>query len=305
MATFPTPHLEKLKAALVNPKLPESDTPRITTAIQEYGNWIAALEQVEGTGAAAIHGMVEALDEYKRYIDLNLVFDSEEDFLYRQKGQLKLDNTILEEFLPRLMQPSVVPELAELDIETGPQSAFSAASFGGRIDAAARGGGLRIRTKDQDFTVSRKLYIRTSHFADFAESVSEVTQLAYVAAEIKTNLDKTMFQEACATAHDLKTAVAGAKYFLICEWLDMKPLSTTGTDIDEVLIVRKAKRLGSNVRSAFGKAAGRRERRDEYQRFLEENPYRPEVFERFVEHVAKLIRHEDPPEDNVLENGYF
>src|SRR5258707_5790168 len=53
--------------------------------------------------------------------------------------------------------------------------------------------------------------------------------------------DKTMFQEACATAHDTKSAVAGAKYYLLCEWLDMTPVSTAPTDID-----RKSTRLNSS-----------------------------------------------------------
>ena len=42
--------------------------------------------------------MVGLLNEYKQYIDLNVIFDSDNNFLYRQKGQLKLDNTVIEEF---------------------------------------------------------------------------------------------------------------------------------------------------------------------------------------------------------------
>ncbi|WP_293152061.1 hypothetical protein [Okeania sp. SIO2C9] len=41
-----------------------------------------------------------ATNKYKRFIELDLIFDSSENFFYRQKWQLKLDNTILEEFLP-------------------------------------------------------------------------------------------------------------------------------------------------------------------------------------------------------------
>ena len=42
-------------------------------------------------------------------------------------------------------------------------------------------------------------------------------ELGYVMAELKTNLDKTMYQEASATAHDIKLAVTGAKYYLLCD----------------------------------------------------------------------------------------
>lgn len=57
-----------------------------------------------------------------------------------------------------------------------------------------------------------------------------------------------MFQEAAATALDVKTAVPVAKYYLLCEWLDMTPISTATTAIDEVIILRKARRLASDIR---------------------------------------------------------
>lgn len=63
-----------------------------------------------------------------------------------------------------------------------------------------------------------------------------------------TNLDKTMFQEAVATSRDLKIAVPSSLYFLVCEYLDMTPVSITSTHIDDVLIVRKTKRMSSNIR---------------------------------------------------------
>src|SRR5206468_18675 len=128
------------------------------------------------------------------------------------------------------------------------------------LDAAAVGGGLQIRTKDQDFAIAKRLYLKASHSPGFDSqaTLNRITNLAYVVAECKTNLDKTMFQEAVATAHDVKSAVPGAKYYLLCEWLDMTPLSTAPTDIDEVIIFRKARRLRSDVRANFAKAVGRR-----------------------------------------------
>jgi hypothetical protein len=55
--------------------------------------------------------------------------------------------------------------------------------------------------------------------------------VAYLAAECKTNLDKTMFNEGLETSRALKQAVASARYLLICEWLDMKPIDTKLTPI--------------------------------------------------------------------------
>jgi len=114
-----------------------------------------------------------------------------------------------------------------------------------------------------------------------------------------------MFQEACATAHDVKSAVPGAKYYLLCEWLDMPPVSTAPTDIDEIIILRKAKRLSSNVRSRFSTYDGRQASRETYVMHLKKSPLRLELFQRFINHIRQLLTSEGPEEKSVLELGYF
>jgi hypothetical protein len=128
--------------------------------------------------------------------------------------------------------------------------------------------------------------------------------LTYLAAECKTNLDKTMFQEAAATSHDLKIAVPAARYCLICEYLDMTPISSAGTDIDEVLILR-GKRLASNVRSRYSTRANRVRFRSEFINYLDRNPVREDMILRFVEHLRTLLTRRDPLENDVPERGYF
>ena len=103
--------------------------------------------------------MIELLNEYRNYIDIDLVFDSPEDFLYRQKGQLKLDNSVIEEFLPRLVgNPTILPALAPFDATVGPIQSFSAAYFNSSLDAIKPGGGLAVKTKNQDFAIAKPLY---------------------------------------------------------------------------------------------------------------------------------------------------
>lgn len=301
----PTPHLEKLSATLVNEKLPACDGERIEKAIPIYHDWIAKLTALKGTPDEVLNQAVSLLNAYKLFIDVDLIFDSEEDFLYRQKGQLKLDNSIIEEFLPWLIQPSVIPEIGEMELQVGPQSCFSSVFFSSSLDVPQPGGGLSIRTKDQDFAISKPLYLLASHESDLSNSIQTATFIAYVAAECKTNLDKTMFQEAVATAHDVKSSVSGAKYFLLCEWLDMTPVSTAPTDIDEVIILRKAKRLSSHVRKDYGVSAKRKATREQYVNFLKERPLRVEMFKRFIDHVRFLLRNDAPVETSVLELGYF
>jgi hypothetical protein len=114
-----------------------------------------------------------------------------------------------------------------------------------------------------------------------------------------------MFQEANATAHDIKTAIPGAKYFLLCEWLDMTPISTAPTDIDEVIILRKGKRMNSNIRKDYSTYHGRKNGRANYLAFLEASPFRAELFQHFIDHVKGILDRKEPEEDCVLELGYF
>ncbi|HJT76762.1 MAG TPA: Bpu10I family restriction endonuclease [Gemmataceae bacterium] len=306
MSGFPTPHLEKLTATHENDKLPACDKPRIERAIVRYTEWTKALDAVRGrTPDERLNKLVALLNDYRLWVDVELIFDSEDNFLYRQKGQLKLDNSIIEEFLPRLIHPSVLPEIRRFDVAVGPAKCFSALYFESSLDVPQPGGGMTIRTKAQDFAISKKLYLKASHGADFKETCTKETYIAYVVSECKTNLDKTMFQEASATAHDVKSAVSGARYYLLCEWLDMTPVSTAATDVDEVIILRKAKRLGSNVRSNFGSVRGRKANRDKYVKYLTDNPLRVEMFQRFLGHVRGLLQSEAPVESDVLSKGFF
>ena len=114
-----------------------------------------------------------------------------------------------------------------------------------------------------------------------------------------------MFQEASATAHDVKLAVTGSKYYLLCDFLDMTPISTATTDIDEILIVRKAKRISSNVRKEFSTYEGRQKHRAWYTSYLTEHPYSADVFKRFIEHIFSQMKNESLIEESVLDIGYF
>jgi len=115
-----------------------------------------------------------------------------------------------------------------------------------------------------------------------------------------------MFQEASQTAAELKRAVPGSRYILLCEFLDMTPIATKLTSIDEVIVLRKAKRLASNVRAEFSTIAGRRKARDAYTKFLRKNNMKEECFSRFIWHLNECFpEKEADAEDIVLGRGYF
>ncbi len=302
---LPSPHGDKLKALLNNDKLPSSDHARVRETVAKYNTWLSSMAKVEAEGTGAIDELVALVNDYKLQVDINLIFDSPNDFLYRQKGQLKLDNTVIEEFLPWVFVKAIPGVWKDRGLRLGPTNCFSHLRFDSTIRATSRGGGMATRTKDQDFAISRELFFKASHDSEFREAVESQTHIAYVAAEIKTNLDKTMFQEAAATAYDLKLAVPNSRYYLLCEWLDMTPISTSVTAIEKVIVLRKAKRLASNVRREFSTVKGRGEARSDYVKYLRRHPYSSDAFGLLVREVEDMIGDGTEEDEVVLGRGWF
>ncbi len=302
----PAPHGQILQALNRNPKLPDVDRDRVAEAIDRYGEWRRALEAMPGDGAELLAGLLRITNEYKMFIEFELIFLSDADFLYRQAGQLKINNTVLEEFLPFLVDERLIPGIRAVpSVTVGPQPCY-AGMFIGPVHAPLSQGGLYIKTKNQDFTVGRKLFLRACSTGRFDACLNTSFNVAYLVSEIKTNLDKTMFQEAAATARELKSSVGDAVYVLLCEWLDMPPIDTRVTAIDEVIILRRARRLGSQVRSAFSTLAGRRAKRDFVERQMRDNPLSTPAFERLVEKLnASFPEDRGIDEQDVLNRGYF
>lgn len=304
--TFSTPHGDKLAALVSNAKLPAADKPRVRDQIEHYDAWISEMNGLKEEGDDLLIKLVELLNEYKKSVEFDLIFCAEDDFLYRQKGQLKLDNTILEEFLPRLFDQRIVPGFErQKGLECGPRASFAGLSFESPLMSLSEGGAY-IKKKDQDFSVTRKHQMVITRVADGEERFEQEFHVSYFATEIKTNLDKTMFQEAAATAAELKRATSGSKYILLCEWLDMTPINTKLTAMDEVIVLRKSKRLGSNVRSAFSTHEGRVQSRADFERFLDEHPLSIDGFRRFVWHLNECFPSEEhDAQDQILSRGYF
>lgn len=303
MPELSQPHYTKLIALRNNSKLPESDRERLEEVFKKYHEWIAELESIDRGQVNTVARLVEATNRYQRFIELDFIFDSSKEFLYRQKGQLKLANSVVEEFLPQLIFRSL--QGIDESFELGPRNTFAGLSFLSSLGNLGQSGEPNIRTKDQDFILGKKLYIKTSFDANFQTYKLLESHLGYVCAECKTNLDKTMFQEAVATSRDLKIAVPGSLYFLICEFLDMTPVSIIATQIDDVLIVRKMKRISSDIRKKYNTSQGRRLHRREYVDFLDSSPYSPDVFQKMIDKIQALVDNPSPSIENVLNQGHF
>ena len=115
-----------------------------------------------------------------------------------------------------------------------------------------------------------------------------------------------MFQEAAATAAELKTSVRESIYVLLCEWLDMPPIDSRMTDIDRVILLRRAKRLPSNIREAFSSSEGRQNNRTLFADYIERHPLSLESFKSLLTMMNEAFPMVvSLSETTVLQRGYF
>lgn len=295
---MPTPHLDKLNAAVDNPKCPAKDRRLLREARDHYRDWIRKTAALTATGRERVEQLVGLLNDYKNAIEVSLIAKQGSAFLRRQKGQLKLDSSVMEEFLPMLVCPEVIAGLNHARFAAGPQQAFLSLSFVPRafedLGAAPK---VMLKVKDQDFAIGSTVYYRFSASPDFPPTTTSSGNfaLAVVAAECKVNLDKTMFQEAAGTAARLKQGCPIARYFVCVEYLDMTPEDPRLTAIDNVFLLRKAKRLPFEKRSDPV----------EVERQHAEYPIAADVVWRFTREIQAFVEAVWYDPENAVRRGSF
>lgn len=292
-----TPHREKLIAAINNPKS-NGDVDLLKEALAAYEIWISKTIALTSTGQKRINEMTALLNEYKDYLEVDLIATKGSDFIKRQKGQLKLDNSVLEEFLIHLVNPAILNNLPSFDLETGPQTAFMSLAFRpSSISSLNEKPEVILKVKDQDFTIGKAIYYKFSSDADFnnPKTIDGKFYLAVLAAECKINYDKTMFQECAGTAARLKQGCPVAKYYALVEYLDMQPEDTRLTEIDNVFLLRKAKRLPFEKRNVLAEIKA--QHRD--------YPISADVVGMFVKEIQNFIDATWYNPDEALKRGSF
>ena len=242
--------------------------------------------------------MTSLLNEYKDYIEVDLIAAKGSNFLKRQKGQLKLDNSILEEFLIHLVIPAVLNNLPKFDLEFGPQTAFMSLAFmPTKLAGLNERPEVELKVKDQDFTIGRSIFYRFSSDSTFANQKTSEGKffLAVLAAECKINYDKTMFQECAGTAARLKQGCPVSKYYALVEYLDMQAEDTRLTEIDNVFLLRRAKRL------PFEKRSNLSEVKNQHKNF----PIAADVIQKFVNEIQLFIDATWFDPEEALKRGSF
>lgn len=247
-----TPHKEKLLAALANPKCNADDRALLQEALQAYNSWITDTEALTQKGPERIQALTALFNRYKDLLEVDLIAKRGSDFIKRQKGQLKLDNSVIEEFLTFLVHDGILTGLPDFSLAIGPRTAFMSLAFTPPHLRSLEGPPpVTLKQKDTDFSIGREIFFRFSSEPGFpaAKTTDGQLTLAVLAAECKVNLDKTMFQEAAGTAARLKQGCPMSRYYLLVEYLDMEPEDCRLTAIDNVFLLRHAKRLPFEKRS--------------------------------------------------------
>jgi hypothetical protein len=242
--------------------------------------------------------MVAHLNQYKNALEVELIAKRGSDFLKRQKGQLKLDNSVIEEFLPMLVCSDIIKGLNHARFTCGPQQAFMSLSFMPQsFDDLGKTPRVVLKVKDQDFAIGSAVHYKFSATADFqtSDTRSGDFALAVLAAECKVNLDKTMFQEAAGTAARLKQGCPIAKYYVIIEYLDMTAEDPRLTAIDNVFLLRKTRRLPFDKRSDAA----------EVERQHMEYPISADVVWRFVQEIQGFVDAVWYDPEDALRRGTF
>lgn len=291
------PHKEKLLAAIQNRKASD-DAELLKEAYSAYERWTAAMLSLTETGEQRVRRLVELLNQYKDYLEVELIAKQGSDFLKRQKGQMKLDNSVMEEFLPYLVDNRILRNLpTEFELEKGSQTSFMSLAFCPTSIQELDKPQVVIKEKDQDFTIGKSLYYKFSSDSDFNidKTITGKLFLAVLAVECKVNYDKTMFQECAGTAARLKQGCPISKYYALVEYLDMQPEDTRLTSIDNVFLLRKSKRLPYEKRNVY----------EEVRAQHQDHPIDTNVVLRFVNEMQKFIDATWYNPDEALMRGSF
>lgn len=276
-----TPHKQKLLAAIGNPKC-KKDFGILKEAQKAYDYWVKKVSSLTSTGKTKVLEMTDRLNEYKDLLEVELIARRGSAFIKRQKGQLKLDGSILEEFLIHLVDPAILRGLPSFELEVGPQTAFMSLSFmPSSLSQLDEKPNVVLKVKDQDFAIGKALYYKFSPDQKFraSKTTEGSLYLAVLAAECKINFDKTMFQECAGTASRLKMGCPISKYYALVEYLDMEPEDCRLTEIDNVFLLRRTKRL------PFGKRNDYEEVRAKHKDF----PIEGEVVYGFVQEMQDFL----------------
>jgi len=284
-------HKQKIISAMSNPKF-ILDYDIFQEALDSYEFFINQITNLKSKGNNKVMDMVNYLNEYKDYLELELMAKRGTPLLNRQKGQLKLDNSVIEEFLNYLLDPEIISNIPK-DLYVGNKEAISQIYLNANNVSKPQ---LLMDKKNYDFVVGKELHMKLSFDNEYQKTNTMETKfiLPIISGECKTNFDKVMYMECSGIARSLKAGCPLSKYFIFVEFLDMAAKDLKLKEIDNIFLLRHAKRLTSKHRSLKYIVAQRLE-----------YPIDGKIFVKFVDLLRESFSESKNTSDMILKNGFI
>lgn len=239
---------------------------------QRYDGWHHANTQLTGPVSqnspqdrAIIVERVRLLEEYKTFLD-------QRHFAEQFDSRSNLHSSVLEEFLYYLFR-DLVADFGDNALigksRVFKDIFFAPPSYRGMMERAH----ARIERKDHDFvigvTISANLDLKANRDDIDSEplrlgespvayvtridgrSETHLFDIAAVAIECKTYLDKTMLEGSSRAAEQLKARNPNAMYIVVMEWLKLtEDVNLKKYDVDQIYVFRKQKNTDREFRFA-------------------------------------------------------
>ena len=198
----------------------------------EYKKWRNSNEKIKGIDYNAVDKKVRLLNEYKDFL-----YSVGIDRIFR--AQSKINSTVIEEFLYFLFKD--IPELSDDMILLGPAKTYLDLSFAPRnLNDFIKNPGVYIKSKNQDFTISKEIFCTFSNI-ELKEEYKIIVPA--VSIECKSYIPITMFDQAAYEAERLKEGNPYSLFIIIAEQNALKSdVNLKHTKVDEIFILRKQKR---------------------------------------------------------------
>jgi hypothetical protein len=249
-------HYEKLVSARNNPKYNKPQYRNFfEKAFPLYEEWRRKNMEIIGTDEESIKKRVELLNWYKDQLELEIAaqcgvhpyFGEGESF----SAQTKIFSSVLEEFLCYLFK-DLSPSAARIGHGSAfAELIFTPKSFKELVEGTPT---VSVKTKDVDFLLGADLTLIIRPYIQPSENSSNNKTIKLtvpaVAVECKTNFDKTMLNEAAATAEFLKRGNPYVRYVVLTEYLDFSMEENPRlTKIDQIYILRRMRRPPAGQRT--------------------------------------------------------
>jgi len=211
-----------------------------------YDKWRANNLAITGTTRKDMFRKVKLLNKYKEFIN-QPQYRKEKDNRYGFSPQSKFHSSVLEEFMYYLFKD--IPKLAGKKLRLGHTKAYSNLYFAPQnIDAFESSPKFVIDVKDQDFSISKKVILK-SRVSNCQEWKEKRTQVPIVSIECKTYLDKTMYSSSVATAERIKQGNPYCVFLIVAETYELKTeVEPRCSRIDQIYVLREKNDRQSPIR---------------------------------------------------------